>query len=341
MKIPKRLITGLVAPAIAMASVSAQSVTDGYSFLNIPTSSHVFGLGGNNIAIIDDDVTLSDQNPALIGPELDMQVAVNYALYMSSGNFAGVRFGTAAGEHSGWALGLRYLNYGKFDGYDEFGTPTGSFTPSDVVLEGTYARDITDRWRGGVNLKIIYSGYQSYEAFAMAADLGVNYYDDEHDLSFSAVLKNMGGQIKRFDSRYTRMPFDIQLGYMQSIGTSPFQISITADNLTRWNTSYYKYDDSDDADLIKENKGFISNLFRHLIFGVQYQPSEKFYACLAYNYRTKTDMSSFNSTFLSGFSLGAGFKTRTFSVSAAYAMPHKSASSLMLNISCTVGELMH
>ncbi len=341
MKIAKRLISGLFASAIAVASLSAQSVSDGYSFLNIPTSSHVFGLGGNNIAIIDDDVTLADQNPALIGPELDMQVAVNYAYYMSSGNFAGVRFGTAAGEHSGWALGLRYLNYGKFDGYDEFGTPTGSFTPSDVVLEGSYARDITDRWRGGANLKIVYSGYHNYEAFAMAADLGVNYYDPERDLSFSAVLKNMGGQIKRFDSRHVRMPFDIQLGYMQSIGMSPFQISITADNLTRWNIPYYKYDDSGDGDLVKENMAFIPNLFRHLIFGVQYQPSEKFYACIAYNYRTKSDMSSFNSTFLSGFSLGAGFKTRGFSVSAAYAMAHKSASTFMLNISCSVGELMH
>lgn len=341
MKFPKRLISGLFAPVVAVASLSAQSVSDGYSFLNIPTSSHVFGLGGNNIAIIDDDVTLADQNPALIGPELDMQVAVNYALYMSSGNFAGVRFGTAAGEHSGWSVGLRYLNYGKFDGYDEFGTPTGSFSPSDVVLEGAYARDITDRWRGGVNLKLVYSGYESYTAFAMAADLGVNYYDDEHDLSFSVVLKNMGGQIKRFDSRYARVPFDIQLGYMQSLGMSPFQISITANNLTRWKTPYYKYDDSGDEDLVKEKNGFIPNLFRHLIFGVQFQPSEKFYACLAYNYRTKTDMSSFNNSFLSGFSLGLGFKTRAFSVSAAYAMPHKSASSLMVNLSCSVGELMH
>lgn len=304
-------------------------------------SSHVFGLGGTNVALIDDDVTLADQNPALIGPELDMQLAVNYMYYMSSGNFAGFRIGNAAGEHSGWAVGLRYLNYGKFDGYDEFGTPTGSFTPSDVIIEGSYARDINDRWRGGASLKMIYSGYERYEAFAIAADLGVNYYDPERDLSFSVVLKNMGGQVKRFDTRYTRVPFDIQIGYMQSIGSSPFQVSITANNLTRWNIPYYAYDSEGEGELVREKKSFLTNLFRHLIFGLQYQPSDKFYACIGYNYKTKTDMSSFHGSFLSGFSVGAGFKTRGFSIGAAYAMPHKAASSLMLNLSCSIGELMN
>ena len=331
------LLTGLFA-GIGTAPASAQ-YSDGYGFLNIPTSSHVFGLGGNNIAIIDDDVTLADQNPALIGPELDKQVAVNYMYYMSSGNFAGVRFGMGAGEHSGWAVGLRYLNYGKFDGYDEFGTPTGSFTPTDVVFEGTYSRDITDRWRGGVNLKMAYSSYEQYTAFAIAADLGVNYYDDEKDLSFSVVLKNMGGQVKRFHDRYARVPFDIQLGYMQGIGTSPFQISITADNLTRWRIPYYQYTTNGEEILVKKD-GFFTNFFRHLIFGLQYQPSESFYACLAYNYKTRSDMSAFNATFLSGFSIGAGFKTRGFSFGAAYAMPHKSASSLMINLACSIGELL-
>ncbi len=339
MKLRVKHLTALVVSLLMPTAVPAQNTSDAYGFLDIPTSSHVFGLGGNNIAIIDDDVTLADQNPALVGPELDKQVAVNYMYYMSSGNFAGVRFGTGAGENSGWAVGLRYLNYGKFDGYDEFGTPTGSFTPSDLVVEGTYSRDISSRWRGGVNLKMAYSSYEDYTAFAIAADIGVNYYDEERDLSFSAVLKNMGGQAKRFHDRYARVPFDIQLGYMQTIGASPFQISVTANNLTRWNIPYYAYKE-DGQEVLEEKKGFIQNFFRHLIFGLQWQPSEKFYACVAYNYKTHSDMSAYKSSFLSGFSLGLGFRTRGFSIGAAYAMPHKAASSLMVNLSCSIGELL-
>lgn len=340
MKRPDTILKVVAAAALFSFSARAENTSNAYNFLNIPTSSHVFGLGGNNIAIIDDDVTLTDQNPALIGPEVDKQVAFNYMLYMSSGNFVGLRYGMGAGEHSGWAVGLRYLNYGKFDGYDEFGTPTGNFTPSDLVVEGTYSRDISARWRGGVNLKFAYSSYEQYNAFAIAADLGVNYYDDEHDLSLSFVLKNMGGQVKRFTDTYNRVPFDIQIGYMQTIGSSPFQIAITANNLTKWKIPYYAYTE-DGEEKFEVKDGFFTNFFRHLIFGLQWQPSDKFYACVAYNYKTHSDMTNHNNTFFSGFSLGAGFRTRGFSVGAAYAMPHKSASSLMLNLECTIGELLH
>lgn len=318
----------------------AENTSAAYHFLDIPTSSHVWGIGGTNITIIDDDVALSDQNPALIGPELEQQVALNYMHYMGSGNFAGLRYGMAAGENSAWAIGLRYLNYGTFDGYDEFGSPTGKFTPSDVVVEGTYSRNITDRWRGGVNLKFAYSSYEQYNAMALAADLGVNYYDDEKDLSFSVVLRNMGGQIKRFDQKHARVPFDLVVGYQQALGSSPLQIAITAHNLTRWNVPYYEYSDNTDEYFVKKDS-FFRNFFRHLTFGLQFEPSEKFYACLGYDYKTRTDMSSFNKSVLSGFSVGAGFRVRGLSIGAAFAQPHKSASTVMLNINCSIGELIH
>lgn len=320
-------------------SVRGENTSDAYHFLDIPTSSHVFAMGGTNVTLIDDDVSLADQNPALIGPELDKQVMLNYMHYFASGNFAGIRFGTAAGENSAWAIGMRYLNYGTFDGYDEFGSPTGSFTPTDLVVEGSYSRDISGRWRGGVNLKFAYSSYEQYSAMALAADIGVNYYDEERDLSFSAVLRNMGGQIKRFDSRYARVPFDVVVGYQQSLGSSPFQIAITAHNLTRWDIPYYAYSESAEEKVTRKSS-FMSNFFRHLTFGLQFEPSDKFYAALGYDYKTRSDMASFNRSVLSGFSLGAGFKAKGFSVGAAFAQPHKSATSIMLNIGLSIGDLM-
>lgn len=325
--------------------LAAEETSNAYHFLDIPTSAHVMGLGGNNICVIDDDVALADQNPALIGPELDMAVNVNYMYYMymyymGSSNFAGVRYGMAAGEHSAWAIGLRYLNYGKMQGFDEMGTPTGEFSPYDMVVEGTYSRDITDRWRGGVNVKFAYSQYEQYTAAALATDLGVNYYDDEHDLSFSVVLKNMGGQIKRFGDRYNRVPFDIQIGYMQGIAGGPISVSITANNLVRWRIPYYSYN-TDSEEQFKKESGFFSNLFRHLIFGLQYAPSEKFYIDLAYNYKTHSDMSTFNRNFFSGFSVGAGFRVKGFGLGLAYAQPHRSGSTLMVNLNCSIGELIH
>lgn len=333
----------LTVTAVAVAGVSAFGAGGGssaYDFLTIPTSAHAFALGGSAPALIDDDVTLVDQNPALLGPEIDMQVAFNYMLYMQSGNFAGLRFGKAAGERGAWAAGIRYLNYGSITRYDETGFSDGStFSPQDLVMEGTYSHDFTDRLRGGINFKMAYSNYDGRSAFALAADLGINYYDPEKDLSLSLVLKNAGGQIKRFYNAYSRLPIDIEAGYMQAVGNSPFSIAITATNLTRWKLPYYKH--AQDGDVMElTSGGFFPNLFRHLIFGIRVAPSDKFYAALAYNYKTVGDMGGYSRNFLSGFSIGMGIRVKSFGVSAAYAMPHKSGSTLLINLNCTLSELL-
>lgn len=324
--------------SIGAATAASQNSSSGYDFLDIPVSAHVHALGGFNAALIDNDISLVDQNPALLGPEIGTQASVGYMHYMGSGNFGGARFGMAAGERGAWVAGIRYLNYGSFDGYLPDGTSTGSFTPADIVFEGTYAHDITDRLRGGVSYRMVYSNYEQYSAFAMAVDLGINYYNEEKDLSLSAVLTNMGGQIKRFDTQYNRLPFDFRLGYMQTIGNSPFQISINAHHLTRWKLPYYSHDKNDPEKQQQLKSNFFTDLFRHLVFGLQYSPSEKFYVALGYNHKTRTDMSAYQRSFLSGFSLGAGIRVRSFGVGASFSQPHKSATSLLINLNWFIRE---
>lgn len=317
----------------------AQEGTSAYSFLEVPSSSHAFALGGTNITVIDDDINLMEQNPALLGPEIDMQVGFNYMHYLGASNFAGVRYGMAAGDRGAWSIGIQYLGYGTMSQTEADGSVVGTFSPQDVVFSGMYAHDFTDRLRGGINVKMIYSSYEQYTAFAMATDLGLNYYDPDHDMSLSLVLKNLGGQIKRFDNDYDRLPFDIQLGWMQRLGSSPFQLSITAWHLNKWNLPYYDMEDNG-SEIRVLKQSFMSNLFRHLVFGLQYAPSDKFYIALGYNYKTRTDMSTYNRNILSGFSIGAGLKVKSFALGVAYAQPHKSGSSIMLNLSTNLNELL-
>lgn len=325
--------------SVAMADDDpATGSSSPYSFLEIPTSVQAFGLGGVNISSIDNDVTMADQNPALIGPEIGMQLALNYMHYLGSGNFAGIRYGMEHGERAAWACGIQFMDYGEFTRADEFGNTDGTFRPKDIELNGLYSHDFTDRLRGGINVKMIVSSYEHYSALAFAADLGLNYYDGEHDTSLSLVLKNMGGQVKRFHRAYNRLPFDIQLGWTQGIGSSDFAISVTAWHLNKWKLPYYSHNDNDGTSELKST--FVSNLFRHLVFGVQYRPSDKFYLALGYNYKTRTDMATFKRNFLSGFSLGANFKVKSWGFGVAYAMPHKNGPEIMINISSEISELL-
>lgn len=345
-RLRQRLGVGIIYAATALLSphlcgeAVAQSSFASYDFLKIPSSAHAFALGGNGAAIIDDDISLVNANPSLLGPEIDMQAGVTYMHYLGSSNFASANFGMAASERSAWAAGIRYLNYGSFKGYEPDGSSSGTFSAADIVIDGSYSHDITDRLRGGITMKMIYSHYESYSAFAMALDLGVNYYNEDNDLSLSLVLANMGGQIKRFDTAYTRLPFDIRLAYMQTIASSPIQISVGAENLTKWKLPYYSHKTGDGQESSELKSGFFSNLFRHLTFGVQYSPSEKFYVALGYNYKTRTDMSAYRRNFLSGFSIGTGIKVKSFGIGVAYAMPHRSASSLMVNLNLAIGDYL-
>ena len=325
--------------AMIVGKVSAQVST--YSCLEVPYSSHAFALGGYGagIAVIDADVSLAGENPGLLGNEVETQVAANYMHYLGDSNFVGVHFGMGYGAHSAWACGIQYLGYGNVVGTLPDGTVTGEFAMHDIMLNGIYAYDITDRLRGGLNVKMVVSSYEHYSALAMAADVGINYYDPEKDMSLSAVLKNMGGQIKRFDRDYVRVPFDIQLGWMQRIGTSPFQIAASAHNLTRWKMPYYSHDTSDtDATEIKDS--FVDNLFRHITIGLQYSPSDKFYLAVGYNHKMRTDMTTYKRNFLSGFSAGIGLRVKDFKVDVSYAQPHKGGSSIMLNLGMNLQELL-
>ncbi len=326
-----RSTTTLILSGIFLTA-TAQIGANAYSFLEVASSTHALALGGYGIAVSASDVLLADQNPGLLGAEIERVAAISYMRYFGSSNFASARFAHSAGEHGAWSVGLKYVDYGSIDGYNSDGTYTGSFKPQDISFEGTYAHDFTSRLRGGINVKVIYSNYEEYSAIAMAADLGINYFDPDHNLSLSAVIKNAGGQLKRFNETYDHLPFDIQLGYMQGLGHGPFSLAITAHTLTHWHTTYYKHDDNQESTIEEADNKFIPNLFRHLAFGLQYSPTDAFYAAIGYNYKTRTDLTTYQRNFFSGFSLGVGFNVKDFDIGVSFSQPHKSASTLALNL---------
>lgn len=338
----KRNISILAAVIAALGiSSAAQDGTSAYSFLNVTSSSCIYGLGGVNISLVDDDITSADQNPSLLGGEMGRQVAFNYMHYVGGSNFAGLKYAQAAGERGAWAASVRYFGYGSMKETLPDGSIVGDFSPKDVAFGATYSHDITDRLRGGVDLKFIYSSYADFSAFALSTDLGINYYDDERDLSLSAVIANLGGQIKRFDKAYDRLPFDVRLGWSQSFGSFPVRFSVTAWNLTKWHLPYVDNGDgsAENEPVVKDK--FMSNLLRHLVFGADLISSRNFYIGLGYNYKTRTDMSTYSRSFVSGFSLAAGLRAKSFGFGVALAQPHTGATTFMLNLTCSLDDLLH
>ncbi|MBO5779527.1 MAG: type IX secretion system protein PorQ [Muribaculaceae bacterium] len=342
MNISIRIILSIFA-ILSCSSLIAQDGSTAYNFLNITNSAHLYGLGGVNISTVESDLTTTDQNPGLLGQEMDNQLTFNYMRYVGGSNFAGVRYGKAIASHGALAVGLQYFGYGSMKGYDELGNYTGNFSPKDIAITATYSYDFNDRLRGGATLKMLASNYEQYSAFAVATDLGINYYNPENDLSLSVVVANLGGQLKKFNESYDRLPIDVRLGWTQSFGTLPIRFSITAWNLTKWNLPYYTVGDGitdSDSEPVKK-QSFATNLFRHLIFAADIVPSDKYYISLAYNHKVKTDMSAYHRTIISGFSIGAGLNVNRFAVGLAFAQPHTGATTFMVNLRVNINDFLN
>ena len=330
--------------AVVMAAFTAfagDNKTTAYNFLDVPASSHVYALGGHNLTVIDDDINLVEQNPALLGPEFDHQVGLNYLRYIGDTNFAGVRYGQGVSEHGAFAVGLQYFGYGEIQGASIDGTRTGTFNASDIAFNMTYSHDISERLRGGITVKYLYSKYEDYTAGAVAADLGINYYNPDNEFTASVVAKNLGGQVKKFNEYKDNLPWDIQFGVSKMLAMAPLRLHVTAFDLARWSSPYYKIVDVNNPQSgLVEEESFGSNLLRHLAFGVDIIPSDNLYFAVGYSYRTRTDMATYKRDFLSGFSAGGGLKVRAFGLGVAVSRPHTGATTLMFNLTTSIGEML-
>lgn len=305
--------------------LKGQESTTVFNFLKLPVSAHAAALGGENISVIDDDITLSLHNPALLSSIGGHTLNLGYMTYMSGSKVAGAAYGTPLGERSTGALAVRYVDYGSFDGYTQDNVSTGSFNAMDFSLNVLYSYLLSDSWSGGVTGKMIYSKYDTYSSFAMGVDLGLNYYDGDHDFSYSIAVRNLGGQLKTFDETRERMPLNLVTGFSKSLAHAPFRFSFTLDNLTRWSS-----DDFYNADGKKDNFGEL--FLKHCIFGIDYKPSDNFYLSAGYNYRMNRELSVSGSRW-EGFTAGAGLTVKRVKVGLSYSKLHLSSSSFLFNLS--------
>ena len=146
-----------------------------YQFLNLVSSPRQAALGGKVVTNYDYDVTSGLYNPATINVEMDNQLALNYSSYLG-----GISYGTAAYAYT-WDrrvqtfhIGMTYINYGSFEGYDLNGASTGTFTGNEAALSVGYAKQLgRSDFFGGFNLKLITSKLEQYNSIGGALDLGI------------------------------------------------------------------------------------------------------------------------------------------------------------------------
>lgn len=312
----------------------AQDGEEGYTFLRFPSSSRISALGGHSVSLVELDPSLVFHNPALLGGEMDGMINVNYMNYISDVNVGSAIFTKAFRERSSWGVGATYINYGSMKEMSINDEYLGTFSVQDVSLHVFYAYDLSDKWRGGLSLKTLYSTIADYSSFGLAVDAGLSYFDAEKDFSFGIALKNVGAQLKSYYDDRQSIPWDIQMGITKRMNHAPIRLSVTAMYLNRWKFDYI------DNTTTEADDSFIETALKHLVFGVEFVPSENFWLGIGFNPKTKMDMKLSSGNGLGGFSIGGGVKVSRFNIGASVARYHPSATSLMVSVTMSLSEMM-
>ena len=294
-----------------------------YQFLNLVTSPRQAALGGKTITIYDDDVNQAHYNPATINAEMDNHLALNYGSY-----FGEVTYGTASYAYSydrhlqTFQLGINYVNYGKFDGYDENGQSTSQFTGSETALSFGYAYNLprTNIFLG-VNGKLISSTLESYNSFGGAIDLGAVLIDEANDVNWALVIRNIGTQFTTYNGTNEKLPLEIMVGVSQELENVPIRWHLTLDNLQQWNISFSNPNQSQgslDGSSNEKKVSAMGNVFRHVIFGFELFPKRAFNIRLGYNFRRAEELLILEQRNFSGISVGFGLKLNKLKFNYSY-----------------------
>lgn len=319
-----------------------------YAFLQLPNSSHVSALGGNNISIVSNESSFVFQNPALLNDSL-----LNIPVLNTSKYFADIYYGSAGyGFYNRYIgnlfFGVQYFNYGKFNEYDELGNRTGSFGAVDYALylcTSNHFSDTAFSW--GITVKPILSQYESYSSFGIASDWGLLYFNAQSLWSIGLTLKNWGYQLKSYyNNHHEPIDADLQLGISKKLKYAPLQISATFQHLDEWNLSKYVENKNTENTTVLEDKSFKKSAFertsdeflRHLIVAADIVLSKNFYVAFGYNFQRRKELGTDTRMATTGLSWGFGFKIYRFQFHYARAAYHLAGASNMITLSSRIND---
>jgi len=283
-----------------------------FNFIIQPNSAQLSSLGGVNITNIGNDVGMTFHNPSLLRKQMHGQASTSFNSFV-----AGIKnYSLTTAYHSkkyntNFGFGLNYFNYGNIIQTDVSGNEFGTFKPIDFVIQLAGSRQYNDNWFYGATLKLINSRYAQFTSNGVAVDVGVTYADTSSKLQVSVIAKNMGSQLKTYngDNNKEELPFDLQAGITKRLSKAPFQFSLTAHNLHRFDIHYRDttFLASEGGGSFRNRKFTLSKIVSHLVFSTQINIADKVEISGGYNFLRRKDLNAFSSTNgLNGFTIGAG-----------------------------------
>ena len=271
------------------------------------------------------DITVGLDNPSLLTSGMGRTAMLSYYnLFVGGGN------GSLAYAHSfkhvgTMVFGFHFNSFGKFEEYDEEDNYIGDFYAADYALSVGWGMWIDSNFSIGTTFKPVLSQYAEYKALAFAIDLAGSYVSDDRSFAATVMANNIGAQIATFDNRVEKVPFELSAALSYKLSKAPFRLFFAATELQKWDLRYNdplnptSQTDPFTGEVTEEKPfvGFMDNLMRHTVFGVELNLGTLIFARLGYSYRQAAEMRAADAFNMSGFSFGVGLHVKNFEFSYA------------------------
>lgn len=329
---------------VSMAFVSRAQIGGEYTyqFLDLTNSARIAALGGTQVAISDSiDLNLPYNNPSLLHREMSNRLLVNYVNYLADVNYGYVSYARSYDGIGNFAVGMHYINYGKFQEALESGELTGAtFKAAEYALNLIYSNSYK-RINYGANLKPVFSSFESYQSFGIAADVGVNFISKSGYTTVAMVAQNFGTQITTYYQNGDResIPFNLQIGISQRLKHAPVMFTATMQHLNHWDLASSDEEPEFNTETIYQyEESFVKQFMRHMVLGVELAPSKNFVLRAGYNYQRRQELKFDDKASTVGFSAGFGVYIKRFRLDYGISRFHLAGSSNLFSLSINLNE---
>ena len=319
-----------------------------YQFLDLTAAARTAALGGTFISVKDNDVNLALQNPSLLNPSMNGDLAFGGVSYFSGIKYGDVAYALDEKKIGTFMAGIHYVDYGTFLETDNTATILGNFTGGEYAFSIGWAHPLGDSsFTIGAQARFIYSHLYSYMSEGLAGDISATYYDSDREWTVALVGRNLGAQIKTYTPQIQEpLPMEVIAAVSKRLEHVPFRFTLTARHLEQWDISYLDPTTAAVVDPITgqttyNSISFIDKLTRHMIFSGEILLSKNFHLRAAYNDERKREMSLTTASSGAGWSFGFGLKISHFQLSYGRSIYSIAGSTDSFSITANLRDFIH
>jgi hypothetical protein len=288
-------IFGIILLFTITSSLTAQET---FNFLRLDQSPRAAALAGSFVAN-NDDPNVMFYNPAGINYLQARPVSFSFVKHLLDINSASIAYSQEIKDIGRFAAGIQYINYGSFQGADEFGTKTTKFGAGELAAIIGYGNQLDKNFYYGVNLKFIFSSIEKRSSIAFATDIGLHYSIPSQRWNFGFSILNLGTQVTQYYSTKENLPLDVRIGFSKTLAHVPFTFFAS---LNKLNEDYDKFSDR----------------FKQFTVGGEFKMSKVVKLRFGYDNEKRKELKVGSTAGLAGFNIGIGIFVKNYNVDYAF-----------------------